>query len=323
MLYIGVDLGGTKMAAGLVTQDGVILGKASAPTQVGLPHEQILKNMASLIGDVLSETGHTVDDIGAIGIGSPGAVDDSRGTVVFANNLYWRHVSVRGELQKYYDKPVFVDNDANVAALAEMIAGAARGRRNLVLLTLGTGVGSGIVIDGRIFAGSHHVGAELGHLCVQMDGEQCTCGNKGCLERYTSATALVREGRRALIDYPDSIIATKAGGNIDNVTAKIVIDAARERDPMAIDIFDRYIHYLALGIITIINAFDPEVIVLGGGVSAAGDFLLEPLRRHVEEHIFYKDLPHATVELSPLGNDAGIIGAAMLGAIESGGIKGI
>jgi len=317
MLYIGVDLGGTNMAAGVVTREGKILHQDSAPTRVGLPSEEILKNMADLISKVLDGCGHTIDEIGAIGIGSPGSSDDSRGTVVFANNLYWHHVPVRAELQKYFDKPVFVDNDANVAGLAEMVAGAAKGCKNLVLLTLGTGVGSGIVVDGQVFGGTHHVGAELGHLCVQMDGEQCTCGNKGCLERYTSATALVREGRRVVVDYPDSIIATKAQGNLANVTAKIVIDAAREMDPMAVNIFDQYIRYLTMGIITIINAFDPEVIVLGGGVSRAGDFLLEPLRREVEAHIFYKDLPHATVELSTIGNDAGVIGAAILGALET------
>jgi glucokinase len=214
MLYVGVDLGGTNMAAGVVTRDGRILCQDSAPTQVGLPYEVILKNMAGLIENALAQSGHTIDEIGAIGIGSPGAMDDGKGMVVFANNLYWHHVPVRAELQRYFDKPVYVENDANVAGLAEMVAGAGRGYKDLVLLTLGTGVGSGIILGGRVFGGSHHVGAELGHLCVQMDGEQCTCGNKGCLERYASATALVRDGRRAMVDYPDSIIATKAGGNL-------------------------------------------------------------------------------------------------------------
>lgn len=315
MYYIGIDLGGTNIAIGLVDEDGNILYKDSTPTGVGRPFEVIMRDMGELALRVVKDSGHDMSEIGGVGIGSPGVANDETGELVFSNNLYWHNVPMRSELHKYIPEnlPIHIDNDANVAGLAEFAAGVSKGVKNSVFLTLGTGVGSGLVIDGKIVAGSHHVGAELGHMCIVVDGEQCSCGNKGCWERYTSATALINRGREAAEANPDCLIAKKCGGDLDKIDAKIVIDSAREGDPEAKRIFDNYINYLAVGIINIINILDPEVIAIGGGVAKAGDFLLDALRKRYQEIIFYKDMPYARIELAVLGNDAGIIGAAMLG----------
>ncbi|MFU0800164.1 MAG: ROK family protein [Xylanivirga thermophila] len=315
-LYVGVDLGGTNIGAGVVDENGRILHKDEIPTGVGRPYQEIIKDMGDLIKKVIKNAGYVVDDIVSIGIGSPGVADKEKAFIVYANNLYWKHIPVGEELRKYVNLPVYIDNDANVAGLAEAVCGACQGYRNSVTITLGTGVGSGIIIDGKPYSGSHGAGAELGHMIVSVDGIECTCGNKGCFERYTSATALIREGKEAAKTHPESLIAKTVKGDLDKINAKVVIDAAKAGDEEGLKIFRRYIHYLTMGIITIINIFDPDIIAIGGGVSRAGDFLLDALNKEVEEHIFYKDLPHAKLCISELGNDAGIIGAAMLGKIN-------
>lgn len=316
MLYIGVDLGGTNIAAGIVDEEGRILHSGETPTGVGRPYQEILKDMAMLIKKVIQEAGYSEADIHSIGIGSPGVSDNNLGTVVFANNLFWHHVPVRAELQKYINLPINIDNDATVAGLAESVCGACQGVDNSITITLGTGLGAGIIIDGKPYSGSHGVGSELGHLIVQVNGIPCTCGNKGCLERYASATALIREGKLAVEQHPESQIARAVDGDAEKVTAKVVIDAAKDGDPVAEEIFNTYIEYLAMGIVTMINSFDPAIIAIGGGVSKAGDFLLNALEAKVKEHIMYKDLPYAKLCLAQLGNNAGIIGSAMLGKVK-------
>lgn len=314
MYYLGVDLGGTNIAIGLVDEEGKILHQNSCPTGVNRPFGKIMADMGALAHQVVAEAGHSMDEVAAVGIGAPGASDNKAGTVIFANNLNWRNVPVRAELGKHVNLPIFVDNDANVAALAELYAGVAKGKDSIILITLGTGVGGGIVLNQRVWGGRHNVGAEIGHMIVETEhGEPCSCGNDGCFERYTSATALIREGRKAVVENPASLIYSMTGGDMDKVTAKVVLDAARAGDFIGERIFQKYIHYLALGIVSLINTLDPDVIALGGGVSKAGDFLLDALIPEVEKHIFYKDLPWADILLSTLGNDAGIIGAAMMG----------
>ncbi len=313
MYYLGVDLGGTNIAVGVVDENGRILHKDSVPTGAGRPPQETLDDMAAISRKVVADAGMKLDDIAAIGIGSPGLINVATGEVVFANNLYWHNVPLAGSMAKALGKPAFADNDANVAALAEVEAGSMKGAKNAVLLTLGTGVGGGIIINGRIYAGTHNGGAELGHMCLVMNGEQCTCGNKGCVERYTSATALIREGRKSAEAHPGGAIAKKVNGDFEKISAKTVIDCAREGDAEALRIFDEYIYALTMTIITVINIFEPEAIALGGGVSAAGDFFMEPLRKSVTDHLFYPDIPHPKLVVAELGNDAGIIGAAMNG----------
>ena len=313
MAYIGIDLGGTNIAVGIVNEKGNILAQTSTPTLASRPYTDLVKDMAGCILSVMSETGITQDEIESIGIGVPGVADQKDGVVIFCPNLGWHNVPIRGELQKYINKPVLIDNDATVAGLAENYAGVSAGCQSSVFLTLGTGLGGGIIINGRPWSGAHGVGSEIGHMTLAVDGVPCTCGNDGCVERYCSATAIIRMARQAVQGYPDSLILKLAEGDPQKINARVVTDAAKAGDPTAVEVFDRFTRYLAITINNIICFLDPEMIVLGGGVSKAGAFLLDKVRAQLPRYLLYKSLPHARVELARLGNEAGIIGAAMLG----------
>ena len=313
MVYIGIDLGGTGIKIGVVDESGTILSQGETPTLAGRPYEDIIADMGRCMLDVMARGGFEEKDIASIGVGIPGVADEKTGHVIFCTNLGWSDVPLRTELQTYLNKPVDIDNDATVAGFAESICGVSAGCHSSVFMTLGTGVGGGIVINHKIYSGSHGVGSELGHMTVQCEGRPCTCGSIGCWEQYSSATALIRQGREAVEKNPDSLIVKMVNGDLSKIEARTVIDAAREGDKVACEVYDKYIYYLAIGIVAIINAFDPEIIALGGGVSKAGDFLLKPLREKVAKYVFYKDLPYAKIEIATLGSDAGIIGAAMLG----------
>lgn len=313
MIYIGIDLGGTGIKAGVVDENGVILAKESCPTGVERGYEAVIRDMAQVSIKAVEASGHTMDDVKAVGIGIPGIMDPKTGIVPFCTNLSWHNVPIIAEMHKYIDKPVYVDNDATVAGLAETVSGVSAGLSNSVFVTLGTGVGGGVVINGKVFSGAHGVASEIGHMVTVAGGEPCTCGNRGCWERYASATAIIREGRRMAEANPDTALVKRVGGNLDAITAKDVIDLAKEGDPDCAKLFDNYVHHLCVGLANLINLYDPELIALGGGVSAAGDFLLNAVRAKLPEMVFYKDMPYARIELAQLKNDAGIIGAAMLG----------
>ena len=313
MYYIGIDLGGTGIKAGLVDENGKILRKATCPTLVERGPRPIVDDMAALALRVAKEENVSMDDVKAIGIGLPGIQDPRTGHVPFCTDLYWHEVPVIEWMRETVDKPIFIGNDATVAGLAESVAGVSAGVKNSVFITLGTGVGGGIVLDGKVYSGTHGVGSELGHMITVVDGEMCSCGNRGCWERYASATALIRMGRQAVKEHPESMIMTLAGGEEEKIEAKTVIDAAKAGDETAKKVFDLYVYHLCAGLVGIINFIDPEVIVLGGGVSHAGQFLLDAVRAKLPSMVFYKTMPYARVELATLGNDAGIIGAAMLG----------
>ena len=313
MLYIGVDLGGTGIKAGVVSEAGEILSKASVPTGRERPYQAIVADIASLCERVVREAGVTMAQIKAIGVGVPGICDPRTGVIPLCTNLGWHDVPFVEELDKHTTLPVYVDNDATVAGFAESIAGVSAGSASSVFLTLGTGVGGGIVIGGRPYSGMHGIGSEIGHMIIRMDGEPCTCGNCGCFERYASATAIIREAVRAVQDCPQSMILKRCGGDPARINAKTVIDCAKAGDETACRVFAAYVKALAHGIINIINVLDPEVIALGGGVSMAGEFLLDAVREAVKPLIFFKSMPYARIELARLGADAGIIGAALLG----------
>ena len=313
MVYIGVDLGGTGIKAGVVSESGEILAKGSAPTGQGRPYQEVIADIASLCKRVAQEAGVPLSGVAAIGVGVPGICDPKTGVLPFCTNLGWHEVPFVDEMHKHIDLPVIVANDATVAGFAESIAGVSAGTASSVFITLGTGVGGGIVIDGKPFSGAHGVGSEIGHMILQMDGEMCTCGNRGCFERYASATAIIREARKAALAHPESLMLARCNGDVANMTAKIAIDCAKEGDKTAQEVFNWYVKGLAHGIVSIINMFDPEIIVLGGGVSLAGEFLLEAVREAVKPLIFYKTMPYARIELARLSADAGIIGAALLG----------
>ena len=308
MVYVGIDVGGTGLKAGVVDANGKIISKVSCPTGVERGHEAVIADMAQLALKAIEQSGYTLDDVKAIGIGIPGVQDPRTGRVPFCTNLGWHDVPVIELMQKVIDKPVYIDNDATVAALAESVAGVSSQYKDSIFLTLGTGVGGGVILNGKVYSGTHGVGSELGHMIVVAGGDQCTCGNRGCWERYASATALIRMGHECAAKHPESVLAGK-----EKLNAKDVMDAAKANDPAGLEAFDQYTTYLAMGMVNIINFMDPEVIVIGGGVSAAGEFLLKPIREKLAKMVFYKAMPYASIELATLGNDAGIIGAAMLG----------
>ena len=313
MVYIGIDVGGTGIQVGVVDEQGHIIAKGGIVTRTDLPVDEQIKQMADCALETLEKSGHSLIELASVGLGIPGIADPHTGVVPFCTNLGWVDVPLREIFRKYIDKPVFIDNDATVAGLAESVAGVSAGTDSSVFLTLGTGVGAGIVIRGKVWSGFHGVGSELGHTILEIDGEPCSCGNRGCLERYCSATAIIRMAREQMDKHPDSMIMSLCGGDPSLINAKMVFDAAREGDETAVKIFRRYARYLGQAIANVVNFFDPEVVVLGGGVSKAGKFLLDAVRAETPKYCLYKSMPISRIELAELGPDAGIIGAAMLG----------
>lgn len=312
MIRIGVDVGGTGIQIGVVDRDYHIIQEGSIPTRTDLPFEEQVQQIASCILSTVSAASFTADDIESVGIGIPGIASAKTGEVIKCTNMGWFHVPFREVFNRYLDKPVYIDNDANVAALAESVAGISAGTSSSVFITIGTGIGSGIIINGKIWSGAHHIGGELGHVIFDLGGVPCTCGNHGCLERYCSATALIRMAREAVSEHPESLILSSVGMDPSGIEAKTVFDAARAEDPVALEVYRYYIDCLAQAVGSVVNLLDPEVIVLGGGVSKAGSFLLDPLTREYRKYVVFNDQPLPPVRLAVLGSEAGIIGAAML-----------
>jgi len=313
MYNIGIDLGGTNIAAAIVDEKGNILCKGSVPTMRERDYKEIVKDMAMLALQLVSEYGITNADIHSVGIGSPGTPDTENGVIVYANNLHFKNTPIRDEFVKYFNVPLYIENDANAAAYGEFIAGVGDKYTDFVAITLGTGVGAGIIVNNKIITGSFHGGSELGHMVIQVGGSTCSCGRKGCWEEYSSATAMIREAKKAAIAHPESKLYELVDGDIENMNAKIAFDAAEAGDEVAQSLVDWYIDYLAIGLVNVINIFQPQAIALGGGVSAQRDKLILPLKDKML-HEIYGGAESLKTELlvCELGNDAGIIGAAML-----------
>jgi len=312
-MYIGVDLGGTNIAIGLVDVDGKILHKSSVPTKAERDPDEIMDDIAAEVLSVLSEAKVKLNDIAWLGIGSPGTIDSENGLVVRAHNLPFSQYPICEALKKRLRLPVYLGNDGNCAALGESVAGATKGYADSIVVTLGTGVGGGIIMNHKIHKGYNDGAGEVGHMILQVDGEPCTCGNKGCFEAYSSATALVRMTKEAMENHPESRLH-EFSGNGTHVSGKTAFLAAREGDAVAQAVVDKYIRYLAIGITNLINLLQPQVVAVGGGVSHEGDNLLLPLREEIKK-LAYEAKGGFTnrIELAVLGNDAGIIGAAFLG----------
>ena len=310
---IGIDLGGTNIKVGIVNSDNEIIAKGSEKTNVQRPWQEVVKDMATTVLLLLSEQNLNVEDCIGIGIGSPGTVDAKKGVVAYSNNFGWVDVPVAEEIQKYINLPVKMSNDANCAGLGEAVAGAAKGCKNIVLLTLGTGVGGGVVIDGKIFEGGYPGGAEVGHSVLVSGGEMCTCGRRGCIEAYSSATGLIRSARNILMGRPESLMNELCKGDPDNMNGIIPFKAARAGDEAALTVVRDYIYYLGEAICNMVNIFRPEKIIISGGVCNEGSYLIDPLNEHVRKNSFGgKRSFIAPVIRAELGNDAGIIGAANL-----------
>ncbi|HHV95111.1 MAG TPA: ROK family protein [Clostridiaceae bacterium] len=313
MYYIGIDLGGTNIAAGIVDEEGKIILKDSVPTLREREYPEIIKDMAMLCLKLIKDAGLDLSDIKSIGVGAPGTPDVKNGILIYANNLKFKNVPIRTEMQKYINLPVYIDNDANCAALAESVAGAAKGYENSITITLGTGIGGGIVFGGKVYSGFNGAAAEVGHIVIDYQGKMCTCGRRGCWEAYGSAPALIEQTQEAAKQNPDSLINKLVDNDLSKIDAKTAFDAAKQGDKTAKEVVDRYIKYVAEGLIDLINVFTPEVIVIGGGISKEGEYLLKPLREHIAKGVYAKDVPQTEIKIAMMGNDAGIIGAAMLG----------
>ncbi len=314
MLYMGIDMGGTSTKAGIVEENGRILCKKSCETKIKQGYKTIFADMVFLAGQIIMDSGCNKEEIASVGIGFPGIIDPQTGEVPFCSNLNWPdRLPMARLLTGMMGKPVYVCNDAGAAALAEWKAGASKGSESSVMVTLGTGVGGGVILNGRIFTGSHGTATEFGHMITVEGGELCSCGNRGCWECYASATALSRAGRELCRKNPDTGLLKAVDQDPGKIEARTVIDLAKSGDRDCEALFERYVGHLSTGIINLINLYDPEVIVIGGGVSHAGTFLLDRLRKKVQSMLFFKSMPPTRIELAKLGNDAGIIGASMLG----------
>lgn len=310
MYHIGVDIGGTNIAVGLVNEKIEIVRRGSTGfVRDGGP--ATAQRIREQIERLIAEEGITLSDIESIGVVVPGSIDTLGETVIDAYNLGFHNEPLKQHIASLFPNiPVVLANDANGAALAELRRGALQGCRVAAMLTLGTGVGGGLILGGRMFNGGKNNGVELGHMTLVNGGEPCSCGNRGCIEAYVSATALIREGKRAAVQNADSMLHAAVNGDLSKLDAKTVIDCAKMGDPAATKTFMTYIDHLGSAIVSIINLLDCERIAVGGGVSAAGDFLFDRLRENVKQKSFFEQ--YADIVPAVMGNDAGIVGAAML-----------
>lgn len=313
-MFIGIDLGGTNIAVGLVDNTPSVIAQASRPTNAKRPYQEIIRDMAELCKEVTENAGYTMADIQGIGVGSPGTIDSTNGEIVYANNLDWHHVPLVKELKTYYpDIPMAVENDANAAAYGEYIVNGDN-TESFLAITLGTGVGGGIVLDKKIYRGFNGAGGEIGHFTLVHNGEYCTCGKNGCWEAYASVTALIRQTEAAIKANPDSLMRKKAEEN-GSVSGRTAFEAAKEGDAAAQQVVDTYLEYVADGISSVINIFQPNVLVIGGGISREGDYMLKPIQQYIDKYTYCKDIPQTQLKIATLFNDAGIIGAALASAM--------
>ena len=322
MYRIGVDLGGTNIAVGLVNEEYRIVRKGSVPTEAKTRSgEAIADDIVALCAKLCREEGIPLSEIKAIGVASPGIANSEKGTVEYSANLPFRQFPLCRLLSERTGvSSVHVENDANAAAFGEAIAGAARGTANSVVITLGTGVGGGIIIDHKVYSGFNFAGAELGHIVIERNGVPCGCGRRGCWEGYSSATGLIRMTRAKIEECEregrDTLLVAEAA-KYGKVSGRTAFDAMRAGDPAATEVVEKYIEYLAAGLSNVIHIFEPEVLSIGGGISNERDYLLQPLVALIKKKHFSNGKNLKTrIAIAELGNDAGIIGAAFLGIDE-------
>ncbi len=314
MYFLGIDLGGTNIAAGIVDRDYRLTVKTSRKTRIPCTQEELCGQLAEATAATLEKAGLSLDDIPWIGIGSPGTVNRRTGTIEFANNLHVDHFPLGDMLENRLRKKVILENDANAAAYGEYKAGALRGARNALAVTLGTGVGSGIILDGKIYAGSNCAGGEMGHIVIVAGGRQCTCGRRGCWETYASATGLIASTLEAMALEHTSALWQIVGGDLNKVDGRTAFQGMRAGDATAKAVVDRYVEYLSCGLTNCINILQPDIVCIGGGISNEGETLFAPVRELVRRHVYSKySSKQAEICRARLGNDAGIVGAALLG----------
>ncbi|MBK9707915.1 MAG: ROK family protein [Acidobacteria bacterium] len=311
--YIGIDLGGTNIKAALVNTDtGEINATHSMPTNGRGGHDAVIAQMAKLVDEIITESGRTKDDIGGIGVGLPGSLDLEKGMTLFLTNLpgHWRNVPVRDQLSKWTNLPVSLINDARAMTLGEYKFGAGRGL-DTACFTLGTGIGGGLVINGKLHLGFSGTAGELGHISVDFNGPKCGCGSRGCIEVFASGPAIAARGMKAVVQGHGTLIADLCGGDLNRITPELVCEAAKAGDAIAREIYDFAGMVIGAGVANVITAVNPRRIVIGGGVAAAGELILEPIRRSIHERVFLTDAGNIDVVPAQLGNSAGLIGAAV------------
>ena len=318
MYYIGIDLGGTNIAAGIIDSEYNLIVKGSVPTGADRDGKEIIKDMADLCAKLVDEAKLTFDDIEYAGIAAPGSIDPENGVVTYANNLPFNNFAIADILKSFIPvKKVYLENDANAAALGEAVAGAARGVKHAVMITLGTGVGGGIIIDGKIYSGFNYKGGELGHIVIEHRGRPCSCGRPGCWEAYSSATGLINMTKEKIAECDKKgipTLMTVMAAADKKVSGKTAFACMKQGDIAAKEVVDTYISYLACGLSNIINIFQPEILVIGGGICNEKEYLTDPLNAIIAKETYGGNAENATVlKIAELGNDAGIIGAAVLG----------
>ena len=310
--YAGIDLGGTNIVAGIVDEHFVIVASAKRKTALPRPCDAIVEDMAAALKEAAAQAGISLKELEYVGLGCPGMIDYHHGVVVYSNNLEFYHEPLGEKLsQQLEGLPVWMANDADAAAFGEFKAGAGRGSEHMIAITLGTGLGSGIIIHSKLYTGFAYGGAEFGHSLLVKDGELCTCGRRGCLEAYASATGLIRMTKRHMESNRDSMMWKLVDGDLNRVSGRTAFDAMRQGDAEGSRVVEIYTECLAEGIVNIVNIFQPEIICIGGGLSKEGDTLLKPINRYIEQYAFSRFADKNTVvRIAELGNDAGLIGAA-------------
>ncbi len=313
MYNIGIDLGGTNIKVGVVDEQYNIVGRSNVKTNLPRPAEAIVDSIVEAVNLACEDAKVSISDINSVGIGTPGAANRNSGVVLYSNNLGFKDTELGLMLKKKIGKEIFVENDANAAAYGEFLNGAGKGYQNVVVITLGTGVGGGIIIDGKIYTGFNFCGAEIGHSVIHYGGRQCSCGRKGCFEAYASATALIKATKEAMEKNKNSRMWAVVDNDINNVDGKTAFDGMRLEDETAIGVVNEYINYLGCGLVNVVNIFQPEVLLIGGGICKEGDNLTKPLEEIIARDSYCIDRNASTkLDIAKLGNDAGIIGAAYL-----------
>ena len=312
MYYIGIDVGGMSIKAGIVDETGKLYIKDSVPTLPERHYSEIVADMAALCKKIAADLGIAIGEIVGVGMGIPGTINSKAGVITYSNNINFEKVPVVKEFQKYINCPVYINNDANAAALGEAKFGSGKGSRDVVFVTLGTGVGTGIITEGILLEGKMGAGAEGGHIALKMGGELCSCGKRGCWEAYASASALIRQTRKAMESHPDSLMNEEAAkeGKVSGRTAFL---AARAGDAAGLAVVNRYVKYVAEGLINLVNIFRPEALLIGGGVSNEGEYFIRKLQSRVTRFSYGgKRNPYVKVLKAELMNDAGLLGAVAL-----------
>ena len=311
MIYAGVDVGGMSIKCCLATEEGKILVKDSFVTKQAITCAEMASSTASFIKSLAKKAGVDEKEIAAVGMGTPGTVDGKKGVIVYSNNIKMENAPIVKEMGKHFSCPVFVGNDANAAALGEAVFGAAKGLSDVLLVTLGTGVGTGIIANGRMITGKGGAGAEGGHIVIKMKGEPCTCGNRGCFEAYASASALLRQTEAAVKRHPDSLLAKlwKEQGR----SGIVPFDAAKAGDKAGLKVIRDYVTYVAMGLSGLVNVFRPDVVLIGGGISNQGDYFIKKVSRKLNSIVYGAGVNgRVKVKTAELKNDAGLLGAVAL-----------